>query len=213
MASTAAVLAKVCSKCGAERPLDEFYRRADSKDGRSGWCRDCARTYYSAASRKWNEENRERRRELDRKRYQADPERHRATKRAYDERNREAINARARERYADGGRERAQAYRAKNPERGRAAVRRCYRKNRAKRLDWAHRRRLIEVEGAVPPEKIDALLGQPCAYCGATENIELDHIVPIARGGAHDLENLAPACLPCNRSKGAKLLSEWRAES
>ena len=49
-----------------------------------------------------------------------------------------------------------------------------------------------------------------CAYCGVRgERMECDHIVPIARGGSHDDENLTTACKPCNQSKRDKLLSEW----
>lgn len=50
-----------------------------------------------------------------------------------------------------------------------------------------------------------------CAICGrpldpdaprCTPNaIELDHIVPVARGGTDDDENLALLCFPCNRAK------------
>ena len=49
-----------------------------------------------------------------------------------------------------------------------------------------------------------------CQYCGGTGRLECDHVVPVARGGGHDLKNLATACKPCNQSKGSKLLSEWR---
>ena len=56
---------------------------------------------------------------------------------------------------------------------------------------------------------MDELVSQPCAYCGSTENITIDHIVPLSRGGKHEASNLAPACLPCNCSKSGQLLSEW----
>ncbi len=36
-----------------------------------------------------------------------------------------------------------------------------------------------------------------------------DHIVPIALGGTHDLENLVPACYECNVARGAKDPAEW----
>lgn len=53
--------------------------------------------------------------------------------------------------------------------------------------------------------------GEKCAYCGAVDvNLELDHIHPRSRGGADEPENLTPACKPCNASKGAKTVSEWR---
>lgn len=34
---------------------------------------------------------------------------------------------------------------------------------------------------------------------------ELDHVVPLARGGAHSYENTRCACMACNRSKGVKM--------
>jgi 5-methylcytosine-specific restriction endonuclease McrA len=52
--------------------------------------------------------------------------------------------------------------------------------------------------------------GHTCVYCGDTAGpFELDHVHPVSRGGDDRLENLACACRPCNRSKGAKLVSEW----
>lgn len=54
--------------------------------------------------------------------------------------------------------------------------------------------------------------GEVCAYCATTGGpFEIDHIVPVALGGSNALRNLTVACPPCNRSKGAKMLSKWRA--
>lgn len=44
-----------------------------------------------------------------------------------------------------------------------------------------------------------------CTYCGASGNdheLEIDHIIPVARGGSHHISNLTTACFACNRSKG-----------
>ncbi len=50
-----------------------------------------------------------------------------------------------------------------------------------------------------------------CQYCGIRgARLECDHIVPVARGGTHDPENLTTACFPCNRSKRDKLVEEWK---
>lgn len=44
------------------------------------------------------------------------------------------------------------------------------------------------------------LLGDPCSYCGApTEAI--DHIEPLATGGAHSPDNVTAACRRCNARK------------
>jgi 5-methylcytosine-specific restriction endonuclease McrA len=50
-----------------------------------------------------------------------------------------------------------------------------------------------------------------CAYCGIAAPLEQDHVVPLIRGGRHSIGNLLPACKPCNSSKRARLLVEWRA--
>ena len=51
-----------------------------------------------------------------------------------------------------------------------------------------------------------------CAYCGATDvPLNLDHIVPRARGGSNRVSNLACACIPCNTEKGARPVEEFLA--
>ena len=44
--------------------------------------------------------------------------------------------------------------------------------------------------------------GYICAYCGQ-DATEVDHVIPRARGGGHDLDNLVACCKPCNSRKGA----------
>ena len=51
--------------------------------------------------------------------------------------------------------------------------------------------------------------GRKCSYCGATEDLAVDHVVPLSRGGTNDPGNLTPACKPCNSSKRDKLVEEW----
>ena len=41
--------------------------------------------------------------------------------------------------------------------------------------------------------------------------MEVDHILPQSRGGTDHIENLQLLCSHCNRSKGSKTMSEWRA--
>lgn len=55
---------------------------------------------------------------------------------------------------------------------------------------------------------------QRCVYCASpldTHNATLDHVMPLARGGAHDPENIVAACGPCNRLKGDLLPQEFFA--
>ena len=55
-----------------------------------------------------------------------------------------------------------------------------------------------------------------CAYCGRqlslkknSRELEFDHVVPMSRGGANQIENIAPSCHRCNAEKADWLLEEW----
>ena len=47
-----------------------------------------------------------------------------------------------------------------------------------------------------------------CQYCGQTQDLTLDHLIPRSRGGKSIWTNLVTACLSCNAKKGDKLISE-----
>lgn len=44
-----------------------------------------------------------------------------------------------------------------------------------------------------------------CVECGSKENLEFDHVIPLARGGANTERNLQLLCESCNRRKGAAI--------
>ena len=48
-----------------------------------------------------------------------------------------------------------------------------------------------------------------CAYCGAGGDMQIEHVVPISRGGTHVLSNIVPACQDCNYSKTYKEVEPW----
>ena len=44
-----------------------------------------------------------------------------------------------------------------------------------------------------------------CTYCGCPgtdAELEIDHIIPVSKGGSNHLSNLTTACRKCNQSKG-----------
>lgn len=46
-----------------------------------------------------------------------------------------------------------------------------------------------------------------CQYCGHkfdSEELTFDHVIPQAQGGRRGWDNIATACVPCNRRKGAR---------
>lgn len=48
-----------------------------------------------------------------------------------------------------------------------------------------------------------------CAYCGRSDNLEIEHIVPVSKCGSHTKHNIIPACKECNRSKRARYIEDW----
>jgi len=62
----------------------------------------------------------------------------------------------------------------------------------------------------IPPVLRRQVLDANCAYCGGPFPTEVDHVLPVARGGTSERSNLAAACLPCNREKLDSTPEEWR---
>ena len=67
-----------------------------------------------------------------------------------------------------------------------------------------------ELQGYEVREYLLEKWGRKCAYCGV-ENVPLqvEHIVPRARGGSDRVSNLTLACEPCNTKKGTKTALEF----
>jgi 5-methylcytosine-specific restriction endonuclease McrA len=162
----------------------------------------------------WARENREKRRESERRYALTHPEkmrekvvRHGAYVRAWQKAKRERCPEEMREKY-----------------------RRWYYANtalsRELKLDWVKRNRpavVAQIErrralknaapgAGVSREEWQAILdyhGHRCIYCASTEAVQMDHIDPLSKGGAHDPENVVPACRRCNSSKQNKTLLVW----
>lgn len=84
------------------------------------------------------------------------------------------------------------------------------RRRQASRLrDFRERLFTSIVHSPVDVEVILALLDSSCEYCGSTDEITIEHRIPLIKGGSHTLDNLTSACKSCNSSKQDKTLEEW----
>ena len=47
-----------------------------------------------------------------------------------------------------------------------------------------------------------------CGEDGTFKSLEVDHIIPVSKGGTDDLENLQTLCYECNMEKGQDVLMD-----
>jgi 5-methylcytosine-specific restriction endonuclease McrA len=192
-------------------------------------CIECATARKASRKKAKPEEVRAATRAQNR-RYRAIPE-NQARGKAYRAENREKMLAATR-RWRKAHPERANAWARANPERvrelkaawgeahpekPRAYVRKWALANPEKQsVDRAKRRaRLAAAPGnGVSAGEWKAALADSlglCVYCTDRTALTMDHIDPLALGGAHDIDNIAAACLSCNTSKSDTPLLLWLA--
>jgi 5-methylcytosine-specific restriction endonuclease McrA len=194
---------KRCRSCETDYPATtEYFHRRGPAGGLVSCCKPCARSKalaHHAANRERHLEQQAAYRAANRDALYAqikairarDPERKRASDRAWRLANLEAVRAAARARYRANTAPyvaRAARWARANPEK--AAVH-----TQAKNL----RRRGVPADAATRAY-MAILVRDPCCYCGARP-VEIDHIVPVSRGGVGEWTNLAPVCRRCNAAK------------
>lgn len=179
-----------CQRCGhiSERFVQNYNCVACSNER-------CALQYKA---------NIEYRRKYARDRAAANPEVNRARARKWLMENRER------------GLESRRLYRLKNLGRLKEVSRRWRRSNKDVRRALEHKRRAISrgAAGKFTAEDVAAIAQaqrHKCAYCRVSlrKAKQIDHIIPLSRGGSNWPSNLQLLCSHCNQSKGAKLPEEF----
>ena len=105
--------------------------------------------------------------------------------------------------------QRQKIYREKNPH----SYKNWISKNPDKALSKNTKRRLALSPVntyQITKKEVKKLYNSNCFYCGSNEKIQIDHAIPLARGGRHSIGNLVAACESCNKSKHAKTIMEFR---
>jgi hypothetical protein len=183
---------KTCTKCGETKPLTAFGKSKPAKDGRHTQCGPCRAAWMKA------------------KRAAQDPAERRAKAREQMAAWRLANPDRNKELWTQNN-ARVNALRAEDPERFRAYQRQRWAnyspEQRARYREWRQNRRALLLAAFVEDVQLaDVLIRDSgiCGICGAPimeDTIEMDHIVPISRGGLHERANVQVAHQWCNRSK------------
>ena len=181
---------KICTICGEEKPIAEFYKRGDG--GYRSYCKLCA-------NQKSRENYHSKRDELVEK------------KREYNRNRKEEIREYNREYYknhTEEVRERVRIWEEANPEQAaenqvlyfhRARARRTGNLATFTRDEWKVCKAFFTENGVLK-----------CAYCGKEmKKATQDHVIPDSSGGPYTAGNIVPACTPCNASKGNTPFEEW----
>jgi len=129
--------------------------------------------------------------------------------------NRES-SSRFREKSPERAKELSRAAYIRHAEGRRAASARWAKANRVRKSAAEQRRRAAKLglETAVDPAAWAAIVAAAqgrCAYCGLEAPLTMDHRIPLSRSGTHEIENLIPACKPCNSRKHTRTEEEFRA--
>jgi 5-methylcytosine-specific restriction endonuclease McrA len=219
---------KQCIKCEIEKPLSEFYKRKGRWDELAIYCRFC----WNARARVYRQTNRETISIQRKARYQANREallirakvRHEANRakkltkfKAYYQANKEMILVKRKD-YRQANREvqqfRIKVWRKKNPERNREIVRESKRRRRARLFKAV----TVPFTAAMKAAKYADQDGL-CYYRNEELNgiYEIEHKIPLCRGGNDIPENIVLACRRCNLEKSRMTDTEFferiRAES
>lgn len=215
-------LSALCKPCNVERVREWREKNPEKKKAQSRIEYQRNSELIKRRSADWYSNNREKAAETSRKYrmknrfiilrkkreyYEQNKTEHSVRTRAYYQNHKSEIDVYKREWY-DSRKEqissRGKIYRIEHKDEIRAA------KSNAKH---ARRARLqLGKSYLVPRKLIEDLYSQPCAYCGVylDGQMQIDHVVPISRGGSHKIGNLISACPTCNMSKGSKTITEWK---
>lgn len=226
---------KKCSKCGRWLVAStiNFNKTKRGKYGLRADCKECVKIYNKkryeentekiiAHSKKYNEEHKEERSEYYKNWYGKHIEEKKKYDKKYYEEHIEKFVEHSKNYYEENKDEfakRSKIYREENKEKI-AKQTRKYRttpQGQANILNAANKRRLRKEqqgEGITGQQWLQMMkfFCFKCAYSGITLNTDtrsIDHIVPLTKGGAHEIWNCVPMYKPYNSSKYNKDLEEW----
>lgn len=222
---------KKCSKCGRWLVASKvnFYKNKNGKYGLFSYCKEC----MNDRNKKHYEENKE----YYKNHYQENKNYFSEYQKKYREENKEKI-AKQKKKYREKHKEETLEYRKKynkeNKEKIAQYNKKYYEENKeyyaehfknwshspqgqTSKLNNHHKRRQTKEQqgnGITPDQWLEMMkfFGFKCAYSDITLNADtrsIDHIVPLAKGGEHEIWNCVPMDRSLNSSKNNKDIKEW----
>jgi 5-methylcytosine-specific restriction endonuclease McrA len=169
---------KICSKCSLEKDLTDYFKQKQNKDGLSGFCKKCHNKTINKSKRLKYE-----------KEYWSRPENKNRRKQIV-----KKSASKNRDHHKEVRKEYLKTDNGLNAQRKSGQVTRCKGKG-------------VYIERVDPLEIYDEQ-GGICYICFVKFNfkgMEMDHVIPISKGGEHKKSNVKMCCSACNKKKGASL--------
>jgi hypothetical protein len=174
------IVAKVCTKCGKSKILEDYAKHRTCLGGRKSVCKDCGSEY--------REKNKERKSETTHKWYEANKEHDNEKKRKWRKENKEYCA------------EYLSNWRRDNHDKA------IVLQQRRRACKYSLPSTLTSEQYL----KTMVYFDNACALTGLTENIEKEHAIPLSIGhGGTTFGNCYPMVNGLNQSKGTKNIFEW----
>lgn len=205
-----------CSRCKEWFPStkDYFQKNKAVSDGFSSNCKSCdserkrgKQNYNAEYQRQYHEQNKEKLNAKSRDRRKSNPEKEKEKSKNYYLKNKEIVIAKHREKWHNDPEYRQKQNEWKNQYRKTDKGRQI--SKNAKHRRKARERGLEYSLTFEQWENIKSYFNFKCAYCGCEEELTRDHFIPLVNGGEFSINNIIPACMHCNDSKGSKDFFEW----
>lgn len=200
------VFAKECTKCLKVKELAKYTAAKKKLGGKESTCKECRRKYYQENKshiQEYKLENIKESRSYQRKYRQENREKLLENEKNYRIANAEKIREYGKKYYQEN-----KVYIIKG-------LKEYRQKNREKYSLYERRRkaRKSALPDNLTPKQQDSIskqFGNGCSLTGHTEDIHLDHVIPISIGhGGTTFGNMIPLNGRLNESKGATHLYEW----
>lgn len=200
---------KICTKCGINKILEDFYKDARAKNGKTSTCKICINKYYvnnkqrilknrqeyrtkhtqeiSENNKKYRVKNRQRLLKI--------------SKHYYVENKQYFLE------YYENNKQKTLKYKEEylKTDKGKLAVNK-YNHNRRTNISNSIKNLTVEEKNYI----LYNLQNNQCVRCGRTFNEELkptlDHIIPVNKGGPLTKENVQFLCQSCNSKKHTKTI-------
>ena len=194
---------KICTRCGGELPATSefFHKEKRGKYGFTAQCKSCVKIYYevnkekiSKRGKQYREINKEKISERQKQYYGANKERSLEYRKQYYQDNKEKIAEYSKQHYQNK-KEKISEQRKQYGQENKHLYRQSVNKRRAAKLkqtpDYANHG-LIKL-----------------IYENCPKGYQVDHMIPISKGGLHHESNLCYLPEGVNKSKGAKSIEEF----